>query len=252
MSPRNWRLVEAVERSNLYQVYEQLREGANVELHYIGVTPLQMAIESYNVDTAGLLLHWKADPDKHTASRAAGATYASGETSRELCDRLIKISKNPHKIASLKHIKQMMESPEALEKHVESLQAKIVELEVEYKKTKMSTTFRWGMAGTMLTVTFVLMHFVLIFAPEFSAQHLSQRFLNDVYTYSPYFLRHNPFVPPKPLIPGDYRHCRVLEDRKTVLPMANGVAYEYREPKVSWLSGSKAKKDDAIDDDEEL
>mmetsp|Transcript_7634 Transcript_7634/g.19567 ORF Transcript_7634/g.19567 Transcript_7634/m.19567 type:complete len:249 (-) Transcript_7634:53-799(-) len=248
MAPRNWRLVDAVERNNLYQVYEQLREGANVELHYVGVTPLQMAIESYNEDIAALLLHWKADPNKHTASRAIGATYASGETCREMCDRMISKSQNPNKTKALKKIKQMMDDPNLLKEHVDGLQEKIVELEVEYAKTKMSTTFRWGMAGLFLTVTFILIHFVMVFAPEFTAQTFSQRFLNDVYTYSPYFLQHNPFVPPKPLIPGDYANCRVLEDGKTVLPFRNGVAYQYKEPKVSWLSGKAGKEDD----DEEL
>uniref|UniRef100_A0A6U2D9A7 Uncharacterized protein n=1 Tax=Hemiselmis andersenii TaxID=464988 RepID=A0A6U2D9A7_HEMAN len=245
---RNWRLVEAVERNNLWQVYEQLREGANVELHYIGVTPLQMAIESYNPDIAALLLHWKADPEKHTASRAAGAMYASGETSKELVERLIKKTQNPTKAAALKHIKKMMESPEALKEHCDKMQEKIVQLEQEYAKTKMTTTFRWGMAGLMLTVTFVCIHFVLIFAPEFTAQTFSQKFLNDVYIYSPYFLGHNPFVAPVPPTPGDYSHCRVLEDRQTVLPLRNGVAYQYKEPKVSWLSGEATKKHD----DEEL
>jgi hypothetical protein len=246
---RNWRLVEAVERNNLYQVYDQLREGANVELHYVGVTPLQMAIESYNADIAALLLHWKADPDKHTMSRAGGATYASGETSRQLCERLIQRSQNPNKVKALKQILLMMQSPEALKKHCDGLQEQIVELEKQYNKTKMTTTFRWGMAGLMITFTFFLLHFVFIFAPEFTVQTFSQRFLNDAYTYSPFFLGHNPFVPPKPLVPGDYAYCRVLDDRKTVLPLRGGVAYQYKEPKVSWLSGKGGKKHE---DDEEL
>mmetsp|Transcript_30206 Transcript_30206/g.59014 ORF Transcript_30206/g.59014 Transcript_30206/m.59014 type:complete len:251 (-) Transcript_30206:205-957(-) len=248
---RNWRLVEAVERNNLYQVYEQLRDGANVELHYVGVTPLQMAVESYNPDTAALLLHWKADPDAHTASRAAGSMYASGETSRELCERLLKKTPNPTKLKNLTHIKKMMEDKVALQKHVDELQVKIIELEKQYSKARMTSQFRWMMVGVFLCTTVVVIHFIMVLAPEFAVQTFAQKFLNDVYTYSPFFLKQNPFAPPKKLRPGDYKYCRVLEDSKTIVPLSKAGPhfYKHKDPnKVSWLSGKAASKND----DEEL
>mmetsp|Transcript_7386 Transcript_7386/g.18441 ORF Transcript_7386/g.18441 Transcript_7386/m.18441 type:complete len:235 (+) Transcript_7386:164-868(+) len=216
---RAWRIVEAAGREDLYGVFECLRDGTNPNFAYVGVTPLQMALENGDPDITAILLHWQARVEQNTASKAGGAGYATGENAKQLNARMIKECKKPELLAKHKLIKAMMEDAEVLKKHVDSIQGKIEEQRILYQKARFSRKKRYFMVSILVVMSLISLHAMLAFQPQLCADVLHPRFVSDVLTYSPVFLGQNPFVPPRPLRPGNYKYCTVLDDRKTVVPL---------------------------------
>jgi hypothetical protein len=101
-----WHLLQAVENNEVYQCIEILKGGCDPNLSHAGVTPLQMAIECGTVDIAALLLHWKANPNAPTSSRARGAGWRTGESAVMICNRYIKQNK-PHEQGLVESAKQV-------------------------------------------------------------------------------------------------------------------------------------------------
>jgi hypothetical protein len=77
----------------LFLALDCFADGCDPNLSYSGVTPLQMAIECGAADIAAVLLHWNANPNAPTASRARGAGWRTGESAVMMCNRYIKENK---------------------------------------------------------------------------------------------------------------------------------------------------------------
>lgn len=208
-------LVDVATSGQTFHVYMKLKEGYDPNGAYVGITALQIACELPDEEMFIILLKFGADPQKHTASKAGGANYASGETPLMMCKRLKTEAETKGKTDAAAMFGRMIgyvEDADKLEKAADELIPRLAQLEEEERLAGLSLSGQILSYLGLFLLTVALLHAMIAFLPDVAGSWMPMSWVTNICLFSPVpgFMGHSLNEPyPENINPGTYGYCMV-------------------------------------------
>lgn len=217
-------MIDGCVANNTFLVWMKLREGYDPNGNYVGITAMQVAVENANEEMFLLLLKFNGDPNKKTASRSRGALYASGETPRQMLERLIsETEKEPEKCTVYTRMKSWIDDTTMREKAAEAMMPKLKQMEEDERNAGLSLAGQLLSVVGLIVITITLVHVLIIMLPDVAHQVMPDQMVSHLCLFSPVFMGSSLLKPfPNPS-PGTYGYC-IVEENGHITPLIKEAA----------------------------